>query len=154
MSTAAELYMTPGSIWVFVCVGARLTFALMIHLPCGLLTMRSVGCLAGVGGRKKINKTQRGETGGQMGRARTRWIGRLVELTGRCLWAIIYKLFNLGYFLALGSGKGHGSRCQDPSTSPHPSQPPRHTGVRAAGWDRGRQTGGGGGVKIEEAEDN
>ena len=28
----------------------------------------------------------------------------LAGLTGRCLWAIIYKLFNLGYFLALGNG--------------------------------------------------
>lgn len=150
MGAAAELYTTPGSIWVFVCVGVRLTFALMMHSPCGLLTMRRVGWGSGAGGREskekeKKNKTQRGETGGQMGRAGARWMGRLAELTGRCLWAIIYKLFNLGYFLALGSGEGHGSRCQDPGTSPHPSPPLRHTGVRAAGWDseRERERGGG-----------
>lgn len=45
----------------------------------------------------------------------------LAGQTGRCLWAIIYKLFNLGYFLALGNGWVRGSRCMNPSARGHPS---------------------------------
>lgn len=59
MGAAAELYTTPGSIWVFVCVGVRLTFALMMHSPCGLLTMRRVGWGSGAGGRESKEKEKK-----------------------------------------------------------------------------------------------
>lgn len=63
-------------------------FGLMMHLPCGPFAAKEI----------KSGESAR-ETEDQMGDG-----DGLAGQTGRCLWAIIYKLFNLGYFLALGNG--------------------------------------------------
>lgn len=53
--------------------------------------------------RSKILKNEKQETVREAEDQMGDWDG-LAGQTGRCLWAIIYKLFNLGYFLALGNG--------------------------------------------------
>lgn len=60
----------------------------MMHLPCGPFTVRK--------SKESVSVRERED---QMGDG-----DGLAKLTGRCLWAIIYKLFNLGDFLALGNG--------------------------------------------------
>ncbi len=82
-----ELYTTWGSISVFVCVGIWLTLVWWCICPVD----RSQW-----GNQKRGSARERED---QMGD-----LDGLARLTGRCLWAIIYKLFNLGYFLALGNG--------------------------------------------------
>lgn len=111
-----ELYLTSGLISVFVCVGIWLTLVWWCICP--------------------VDRLQRGNQERERKRGPDGDGDGLAKLTGRCLWAIIYKLFNLGYFLALGNGWVCGSCCMSPSTSGHPS-PSLKDGAR-----EGRREGG------------